>query len=57
MKELWNIYITYQHEETLYVMGGVILIDTEEGVNEAIEKLKQEKDIIDVESERVNYYN
>jgi hypothetical protein len=57
MKELWNIYVTYQHEGTLYVMGEIIMIDTEEGVKEAIEKLKQEEDIIDAEAERVNYYN
>jgi hypothetical protein len=57
MKELWNIYVTYQHEGTLYVMGEIIMIDTEEGVKEAIEKLKQEEEIIDAEAERVNYYN
>jgi hypothetical protein len=57
MKELWNIYVTYQHEGTLYVMGEIIMIDTEEVVKEAIEKLKQEEDIIDAEAERVNYYN
>lgn len=56
MKDLWMITITYL-EDSIYTVQEVRLIDTTEGVEETVDKLKQEDGVIDALAERVNYYN